>query len=308
MRRRLTLAIPLLVLVHLLGYGYALLARRIQDEQSPFRAPAGASIPAEIVAHVDAVLHGEFGALPQNQGAVLDVVVAALGRSMLVLLPAFVVAVTAGILLGLAAARHNPSRISGWLLPFATLLLATPSFYIGVLLIVLLVMLAFDVVPVQGSWLWPALVLALRPAAQIAQFSANLIVAESDKQYIVAARGIGHSFSSARRAHIFPNVAALVVNGLAGVFRLLAAELVIVEWLFNWPGIGRLLGMVLIVPRRTDAAALLFLHPELAAMIFTALALLFVIADLATHVATNAADPRLHKVTESDVQRKVRPI
>ena len=302
-----TLAIPLLVLVHLLAFGYALLARGMQEEQSPFRAPAvGVSITYEIATHVDAVLRGEFGALPRNQGAVLDVVAAAFGRSLSVLLPAFVVAAAAGVSLGRAAAQQNQARISGWLLPLATLLQATPSFYSGVLLTALLLATAIDGLPVQGNLLWPALVLALRPALRIAQLVAHLIVTESDKQYVVTARGIGHSISGVRRAHIFPNVAASVVNELAGAFRWMAAELVIVEWLFNWPGLGRLLGMVLIVPRRTDAEAVFFLHPELAAMTFTAMTLLFVLADITTRAATNAVDPRLRALPEPDARQEAR--
>lgn len=302
-----TLAIPLLVLVHLLAYGYALLALGIQEEQSPFRAPAvGVSIVDEIVAHVDAVLRGEFGELPRDQGAVRDVVAAALVRSLSVLLPAFVVAAAAGVSLGLAAAQQNPARISGWLLPLSTLLQSTPTFYGGVLLTALLAATVVDVLPVQGNLLWPALVLALRPVLRIAQHVAHLIVTESDKQYVVTARGIGHSIRGVRRAHVIPNVAASVVNELAGAFRWMAAELVIVEWLFNWPGLGRLLGMVLIVPRRTDAEAVFFLHPELAAMTFTAMTLLFVLADIAARAATSAVDPRLRALPEPESRQGAR--
>lgn len=305
MARRLALLLPALILIHLLGFGYAWVARRAQGAHSPYGAPPTVSITAEIGAHVGQMLQGDFGTLPQNQGSVAGLVWAALGRSLIVLAVAFVLSGAAGVVLGLAAARQNPARLAAWLFPLSTLTLSVPSFYVGVLLVALLIALAFNAVPVQGHWLWPALVLALRPAVQIAQITANLIVGEADKQYVVAARGVGHSLSSARRVHILPNVSAPVVQSLAGAFRLLVAELVVAEWLFNWPGLGRLLATTLIVPRRTDTEAPFFLHPELTAMTFTALALLFLLADLAAQIAARAADPRLRAAAATAGQERV---
>ena len=93
-------------------------------------------------------------------------------------------------------------------------------------------------------------------------------------------------------------MSAPVVQSLAGAFRLLVAELVVAEWLFNWPGVGRLLATTLIVPRRTDTVAPFFLHPELTAMTVTALAALFMLADLLAHIAARAADPRLRAAAQ----------
>ena len=93
-----------------------------------------------------------------------------------------------------------------------------PSFYIGSLLI--MATLAYliwgpqgAVLPVQGfGWdlhlVLPALVLAARAAAQIAQMSSALLVAELDKTYVVAARSVGQPWRAIRGRHALRNVAA----------------------------------------------------------------------------------------------------
>jgi peptide/nickel transport system permease protein len=300
---RLAAAIPALALIHLLGFGYALMAMRVHEQRSPFGFPGEGSLAVEVRAHIDDVLRGDFGDLPRGQGAVSDVTVAALGRSMLVLGPAFAVSAFVGLCLGATAARQNPTRLAGWLFPAAVLMQSLPSFYIGALLTAGLLALEWADVSVQGNWIWPALVLALRPTVQVAQFVAGLILAESDKQYVITARGVGHSFGSVRRVHVFPNIAASVVGCLAAAFRLSVAELVVVEWLFDWPGIGRLMGMALIVPRRTDALAPFFLHPELTALVFTALAFLFIVVDVIARALRHIVDPRLRTPLESAAEK-----
>jgi peptide/nickel transport system permease protein len=288
--RRLALLLPSLLLIHLLGFGYAWIAKRAQGEHSPFGAAPSVSISAELGAYVGRVVQGDFGTMPRNQGSVASHVLTALVRSLIVLVLAFTLSGAAGLALGLASAQQNPARLAAWLFPLTTVTQSVPSFYFGVLLVALLVSLAFNAVPVQ--------VLALRPAVQITQITASLIVGEADKQYVIAARGVGHSLSSARRMHILPNVSAPMVQSLAGAFRLLVAELVVAEWLFNWPGVGRLLATTLVVPRRTDTVAPFFLHPELTAMTVTALAALFMLADLLAHIAARAADPRLRAAAQ----------
>jgi hypothetical protein len=61
-----------------------------------------------------------------------------------------------------------------------------------------------------------------------------------------------------------------VVLTLGASLRLLLGELILVEWLFAWPGLGRLLALALIPPRiaLTGGAgdeSIYFLHPPLLA-------------------------------------------
>jgi ABC-type dipeptide/oligopeptide/nickel transport system permease component len=83
----------------------------------------------------------------------------------------------------------------------------------------------------------------------------------------------------------------------AGSFRLLTGELILVEWLFDWPGLGRLLALTLIPPRLAQTGgpgdqSLYFLHPPLLAALLMAFALLFLLADATASLLARAADPR----------------
>ena len=73
-------------------------------------------------------------------------------------------------------------------------------------------------------------------------------------------------------------------------------ELVVVEWLFAWTGLGRLLAQTLVPPLQTNSAeTLLFLDPQIVSIILTIFGGLFLIADLLASVAIRSADPRLRE-------------
>jgi ABC-type dipeptide/oligopeptide/nickel transport system permease component len=74
----------------------------------------------------------------------------------------------------------------------------------------------------------------------------------------------------------------------------MVGELVVVEWLFSWPGLGRLLAWTL-VPSLSSSPAqqALFLDPPVLAALLTVLAALFLTADFVSALLARASDPRL---------------
>jgi ABC-type dipeptide/oligopeptide/nickel transport system permease component len=75
---------------------------------------------------------------------------------------------------------------------------------------------------------------------------------------------------------------------------------VLVEWLFVWPGLGRLLAQVLLSPSSASPGALFgggqyFLNPPLLAALLTILALAFLIVDGVASGLARAVDPRLRQ-------------
>jgi ABC-type dipeptide/oligopeptide/nickel transport system permease component len=76
--------------------------------------------------------------------------------------------------------------------------------------------------------------------------------------------------------------------------RMLVADLILVEWLFSWPGLGRMLAYVLIPAQITnEAGSPLFLDPPLMAGVMTVLAALFLFADFIASAVVRVIDPRL---------------
>jgi ABC-type dipeptide/oligopeptide/nickel transport system permease component len=272
-------------------------------------------VPALYAAYLQQALSGDFGAMPQAGAPepLAEGLARAAGASAGLLALAFVLSVLIGLGLGLASVRVNPPGVAPWLTPFITLGLSVPSFYLGTLFVALAVYLALQglpdfPLPLSGfGWdahlVLPTLALMLRPAMQIAQVTATVLADEFHKQYVVTARSVGNTWRTIRWKHALRNIAAAVVQTVAGAFRLSLVELVLVEWLFSWPGLGRLLALTLIAPNiagpgTIGGGGLYFLDPTLLPALITLFALAFLLADALASAVAHAADPRLRLVDE----------
>ncbi len=161
---------------------------------------------------------------------------------------------------------------------------------------------AVSPLPLQGfGWdlhlVLPVLALMVRPTMQVAAMTAGLLSGELTQPYIVAARSRGNSWQRVRWRHALRLVLGPVILAVAGSLRLLIAELVVVEWLFGWPGLGRLLAVALIAPRVASFGGVdegqFFLYPPLVAALLVVFTLLFLLVDSLALVLARASDPRL---------------
>lgn len=307
------LALPLvLFLVNFLGFAYADFARYIQAGRNPYIS-VGVNPEPLLTSYRTYLGLAEqgFGEMPNVRGiSILKMIFDASQASLGLVLVAFTVAALIGLFLGYLATRSDPPGLADWLLPFTTLGMAMPSFLTGGLLIAFTVYLALFsnfshgfILPINGfGWdqhiIYPAIALALRPAVQIAQFTAVLLSNELSKQYVTVARALGHSWLRIRTHHALRNTLPGLVLSLAGTFRYTVVELILVETMFSWIGIGRLLGLALMPPKiatvsRTALSTPLYLHPPLVATLLTVFGLLFLLSDLVASAAAQAANPRL---------------
>jgi ABC-type dipeptide/oligopeptide/nickel transport system permease component len=302
--RRIALIPLVLIAVYLFGYAYALLAQQANLAQSPFAAQQAAPpILQTALNQLPHLLSFNFGQLPAGRGDVAGFVLAALGNSLFLLALAFAVSVLLGLWLGFLAVTWNPAGIRRWLLTASAIALSLPSFYIAILLIAAVTRLPDAPFAGQGFgiapryWLLPVIALSLRPLFQVARFTAGLMSEEAGKQYVVTARSVGNTWPVIQRRHVWRNVVAPAILNIAASFRLIVAELVVIEWLFNWPGMGRMLAAALIPPSGTSPDtrlfAALYLNPEVIAFTFAVLATLFLLADLIATWAAQRSDPRL---------------
>lgn len=145
LRRLLILPIALLA-INFLAFSYAVAAQQVQQSQNPFGSSVDASAALLPVyrAYLAGVLAGDWGQMPLiGSGAetVQASVLTAAGASVVLLGIAFLLSLTVGLLLGLAAVRAHPPSLRPWLPPLASLGLAAPSFFIGALGITLVLAL-----------------------------------------------------------------------------------------------------------------------------------------------------------------------
>ncbi|HMQ35373.1 MAG TPA: ABC transporter permease [Chloroflexaceae bacterium] len=303
--RSLALLIPALLLAHFFGYAYAHLVAPLHAARNPLYATAFTREP--LLASYASYLGAGLGPLPGSQaGEGLGAVLASAALNSLGLLAiAMVLSVALGVGLGLLAVRDNPPRIAPWLTAAATLGLATPTFYFGVLGVTFVIMWLIWMpgqtllLPLEGyGWgrhlVLPVVALMLRPTAQIAQMTAGMMVTELGRQYVVTARSIGVAERRIARRHVLRNALPAVVSTIAGSLRLTAGELVVVETLFYWPGLGRLMALALIPGNSSVAGeSALFLSPPVLGAALALFAALFLLVNLASGLAIRALDPRL---------------
>lgn len=298
--RRLAIFPFVLLLANFLGFAYAYYLGPIQAARNPYGVIGGKLEPIlpQYIEYLKSALQLNFGSMPQGEPIATMLVrtgLISLGLLSLALIGSIVV----GVPLGLNAVRSTPPKVSPWLTAIVTVGLASPSYYIGILLIAVSVLYviwgpgADPIFPFQGyGWdmhlVLPTLALMFLPTVKIAQITSGMLVEEMGKQYVVAARSFGHPLKSIRNRIAFRNILAAVVITIAASLRLMVAELIIIERLFGWPGFGRLLASTVVLTSPGDN----FLLPPLVAAILTVLAAFFLLTDLIAGVLVRIFDPR----------------
>ncbi|HEX2981434.1 MAG TPA: ABC transporter permease [Anaerolineaceae bacterium] len=308
----------ILLLINFLGYAYALIGQAVFAAQNPWGSSVDGfpNIFARYGEFAAGMLRGDFGVLPTvSAEPIPTAVMHAAGASLGLLCIAFAFSVPLGLVLGFAAVKNETARVANWLTPFTSMGLALPSFYIGAILVlfVLYQMIgagadAKPILPLAGfGWdahlVLPILALIIRPTVQVAQITAEFMAGEMGKQYIVTSRAMGHSWARIRWQHALRNMLAPLTAAVAGTFRGLFADLILVEWLFSWPGIGQLLVHTVVAPSGARPYSMLggmvvFLNPPLLAALLTAFAAIFLFIDLIATVLGTLVDPRLRSAQQ----------
>lgn len=198
-------------------------------------------------------LTGRWGTSYTLHQPVTGLVATRLGNSATLALYAFVVLIPVALTIGLVAGvRHDTALdrlISGLSLAFG----ATPEFVTGV---VLLVVFAVDLkwfpasaLPAPGDGpllvLWhltlPAVSLVVLCAGYVARHVRASTVAVVDGPYVRAARLRGTPPARLVLRHVVRNATVPATSALGVQLQFLLGGLVVVELLFNYPGVGALL-------------------------------------------------------------------
>lgn len=224
-----------------------------------------------------------------------------IGPTILLVITALVMSIVVGVFLGVVAARKPNGPVSAFVSVFATIGYAVPVFWTGIMLIILFASV-LPLFPVEGMTsvrlrdapyyikvldvahhlILPAFTLAIIYLAQYARLSRASMLEVLGSDYIRTARAKGASERSVLFKHALRN-AALPILTVAGLqFGNLISGALLVETVFNWPGMGRLAFDSIL---RRD-------YPTIMGVLFFASAMV-VIANLLTDLSYRWADPRL---------------
>lgn len=198
------------------------------------------------------LFQGDLGTSYSTGQPVADMIAGPLGATSELALAAIIVIIPLAIINGLLCARHA-GRLADWLLSGVnSLLYAIPSFWLGIILI-LIFGLWLRVLPIGGSVglfehpaqslrsvILPALALGLPTAAVMARFLRTSTVDQLRSDYIRASIARGQSERRVLTHHAFPN-ALVPVSTVFGVqVAHMVGGAVVIESVFSWPGLGML--------------------------------------------------------------------
>ncbi|MDQ4127922.1 MAG: ABC transporter permease [Actinomycetota bacterium] len=257
-------------------------------------------LPEQFVDYLANVARGDLGISYVHGRPVAEVILERLPATLLLVCVALAVSSVAGVALGaLAAAR--PHGLSDATVRVITLLgYATPVFWLGQLALLTLA-LGLGWFPVQGMsdsqqaatglghaldvahhLALPALVLAMQEVTLVAQLMRRSLLGEMGKAYVRTARAKGLSGRRVLLHHAMRNSLLPTVTIVGGRLGFLFSGAVLVEVVFAWPGLGRLL---LSAVQTRD-------YPVLLGM-FMLVAFGVVVANLVTDLLYGWLDPRI---------------
>ena len=210
-------------------------------------------LPVQYWRWLSAMLHGDFGmSIVMNRPAA-SLIGEALGRSALLAGLAFSLIAAGGISLGLYAATHR-GRTSDKVLTLAQfVLIAVPEFFWAILA-VLVFASWLNLLPATGhapldagvaDWaahlVLPVLVLSFGLVAHVSRLTRSSMLEVLDSRFVLAARARGLSERRVLWRHALPNALLPAITVLAIDAGLLIGGIVVVETVFAYPGLGRLL-------------------------------------------------------------------
>lgn len=150
-----------------------------------------------------------------------------------------------GISLGTVAALRRGTMLDRVVIAVAVAGHSLPGYLLGILLIYLFAV-ELRWLPSSGHGTWAHLVLPVATltayfSAQFARFTRSAVLEVLGQPYVLAAHAQGWSAGAVVRLVVLPNAAIPLLTVFGFFLGNLIAGSIIVEWIFAWPGIGRLL-------------------------------------------------------------------
>jgi peptide/nickel transport system permease protein len=264
--RRLLLTIPTLLLVSIIVFG---LIRLIPGDPAevmmgPDADPASitslhhqmgldAPLPVQFFAWVGRVLHGDLGVSIATGEAVARLIVDRFQLTATIVLIAVSLATLIAVSLGMIAAWRRNSRLDLAVVGGATIVLAVPSFWLGLVLL-LVFGLKLGWLPVVGYvpfsdsvgaallfLILPIVTLTVTESGVLMRMMRASAIDVLNQEYVTHARAKGLRERTVLARHVFPNAFAPTLTLVGLSLGHLLGGIAVIETVFTLPGLGRLM-------------------------------------------------------------------
>jgi peptide/nickel transport system permease protein len=201
------------------------------------------------------VVLGNFGqSLAYGGRSVLEMVLERLPATIYLGISAMLLTLLLGVPTGILAARNHNGALDQVLSFFSFLGLATPNFWLGIMLIVLF-SVRLNWLPASGMrstgaefsiWdrlqhlLIPTVVLGTSSVATIVRYTRSSWLETMRLDYVLVAQSKGLSQNRINYKHIFRNAIIPIITVFGIALPRIVGGSAVVETLFSWPGLGQL--------------------------------------------------------------------
>lgn len=258
-----------------------------QDLQN-IRQALGLNQPFSVqyLSYMKGVLVGDFGRSFMGGTSVSRLIGDALPATLLLAFVSLALSIVISVPLGIRAAVRKGKAADQIIRILSLVGLSFPNFWLA-LMLVLLLSITFPLLPPSGwdgpaSLVMPALTMAIILSATNVRLVRTTMLETLSAQYIMVARSKGLRERVVLYKHALRNCAIPLITYMGLQFGGLIGGIVVIEKVFNWPGMGTL---------AFDAISSRD-YPVLQGAV-TVLALVIVLVNLAVDIAYGIVDPRI---------------
>jgi peptide/nickel transport system permease protein len=218
--------------------------RATAEDTARLREALGLNDPiyVQYFRYVSDAVRGDFGTSIRSGQPVLEEIMDRFPSTLVLTICAVVTAAVVGMTLGILAAVSKRPGVDAGIMGFAMVGISMPTFWSGILLI-LLFGLRLGWLPIAGSgWkalILPTVTLAAPAAAVLARMTRSSILEVLGQDYVRTARAKGLRDRLVVLRHVLRNALVPVITIIGLQFGALLGGAVIVESVFSRPGLGR---------------------------------------------------------------------
>ncbi|GAA4431439.1 ABC transporter permease [Georgenia halophila] len=234
---------------------------------------------------VDAV-RLDFGVSNRLHVPAMEAALARLPATTTLAISAMVVTIAVGFPLGVVAARRPKSLVGRVVATVSLAFQGMPQFWVGIMLVIVF-SATLRLLPSSGftspqSLVMPAVALALPYIGWLTRSVRNSVMAELGQHYVRTARANGLPARRIFYGHVVRNTLIPVITVIGLLLGVFIGSAVIVEQVFAWPGVGRL--MVEAITYRDYSVV------QASVLVITAF---YVVMNLAVDLLYSYLDPRV---------------
>src|SRR6266705_6128142 len=198
--------------------------------------------------------HVNLGVSYQNSRPVIDNLIADLGNTIPMVMLGTLISIVLGIVTGAVAAWRRGTQLENWAVAPALAFYAMPAQWLGMMFIVLFSAylptggmvdnFLINPTPVQHiedllrHMILPSLTLGLVLYGQYTLIVRSSMLETLSEDYILTAKAVGFSKPRILARYAFRNAMLPVVSVIALSLGFIVGGAILVETVFNWPGIG----------------------------------------------------------------------